>query len=295
MRQDELHKRLQDVNLDALPLDKQVGLFFKHTDLIRRFVGDRIIPVLQRRIKAGLNHTEEAIMLTYFRMYYWIDSLSRLSELRDFQAINAAARAIFELGLDMQLLVNDRTGSMGDKFHAFRSVHMFAVARKCTRFCDGASSTASPAHDDMRQLLAKPNEDKRVETLRRKHWGLNNKGELIEPGHWTGMDARKRAKELDKLLGPEHEKEYVEDYARLSWHVHSGSLGFANLPLTYFKSVFATAHGIARHKFTEATQACVQAMHIDDALSGWEEELGNLEAQLLISTWEQHRSQGGDG
>jgi hypothetical protein len=290
-------ERFEVMDAGDLPVEKQMEVMFKATDLISDFAEKVVVPVLKGVMNPS--RREEAITRTYFRMYLWLDCLGRLNKLSDFQAVNAAARTIFELALDTLLLANDSKGNRIGQFYAFNDVERFRSARNAVEFFKAKSGTVPPEHIYLKELLERPNEETRVLNLRRKHWGVvkkgKKKGQPIQPAHWTGKDAKGRAHELDGLLGTDYERMYVEDYARFSWHIHSGLIGFANtLTPEYYMAVFGTAHAALKTMFRDATRACMNATKIDKTIPDWEAQLATRELDIIETACRECEKESGE-
>lgn len=65
------------------------------------------------------------------------------------------------------------------------------------------------------------------------------------------------------MLGPQYEELYIELYPFLSWHIHSGSTGYASLSADTFESAFGLMHSAIQRICLEATEICAHEMKID--------------------------------
>ena len=194
------------MQVQDLPIDKLIELMFKGTDMMRVFAKNEILPIIETL--QNLTKQEEAVRLVYFRMCLVLNSLSRLNRWSDFQLVNAAARTMFELAMDLLFLANDTDGKMVKRFFAFRDVERFRTGSLIVKFYEEERGESVPTeHRAIKQLVEKPGEKARVLKLRKKHWRHNKKTQKpIQPQHWTSMDNKARAKELDRLLGTDYEK-----------------------------------------------------------------------------------------
>ena len=119
-------EEIQQAEVTQLSVRQRVEAIYKGTDAISKFAEDVLVPVLRGQL--NLNNQENAVTGVYFRMCLWIRSLVAMNSRVHFQGAAAAARTLFELLLDIKLLVSDATGSMTDQFHAFPEVVRFRVA-----------------------------------------------------------------------------------------------------------------------------------------------------------------------
>jgi hypothetical protein len=269
---------------------QQLAVFVGATDAVRRFAHVHMVPVLLGQLQ--LSDEETPVVGTYLRMYQWIVAMCTLNDWRHYQPASAAARALFELGLDLQLLIADPTPNSAGQFHDFTEVERFRIARNCVEYCDSNAGACSSRHPAMRALLADATRVNRVQRACLKHgWTFKkgrNSGRPRPPGHWTARDTRARARLLDRLLGTSgHEASYVEDYSRLSWYVHPGFPGVAGVSAEGFQLSFIMAHAIATRLFMEATLLCAKRMHIDKVIPRLEAELGWWRAQAMLSALEE--------
>ncbi len=74
------------------------------TKEVVEFVQKEIIPVLNGQFK--LSDKESCVMGTFFRMHALASSLTRLNNKLDFNAIAIIARTLFEVLIDLKLLID---------------------------------------------------------------------------------------------------------------------------------------------------------------------------------------------
>lgn len=261
---------LEKADVSDLPIRKRVEAFYKGTDAISKFAESVIIPVLKGQL--NLNDREIAIVGTYYRMYAWISSMVAMNNPIYFQGAAAAARALFELLLDIKMLGTDQTSKSIQRFHAFPEVEKFRVAQKLVRFCDNHPNTIDRNLTTQRSFINSNERKRNIETSIRKHWGTTKEGKPNRPKHWTGKNIPARA----HVLGPEYEELYFEAYPLLSWYIHSGSTGYVGVTQEALQSCFGWSHIIAQKAFLEATLICAQEMKISLALEGLPNMLEDL-------------------
>lgn len=253
-----------------LPLRKQIESFFKGTDAIASFAKSVMIPILRGQL--NLNDKEKAITGTYFRMYAWIVSMVAMNSRIHFQGAAAAARALFELLLDMQMLSSDKTGSLVQKFTAFPAIETYFAAEKLVSFCDEHINLCKIDCTQQRTFITQPMKQSEINALIIKHWGKTKKGFPNRPEHWSGKHVRERARDL----GLSYEELYVEEYQLLSWYIHSGAAGHVNVPEKLFEIRFGLAHSLAQKIFLEATTTCAREMKITIAIDWFQDAIADL-------------------
>ena len=191
------------------------------------------------------HHTDvqAAILALYFRIFGHLRSLLILNEPAHFQAIAALTRSVFELGMDVELLVREDSGVRTDQFHAFHDVARYRAAGKVVRFYE--------EHGDLPgATIIKPQQEffdgeekaASMKVLVLSKWGKTKQGKPRWPYHWSGVDARERA----RRLGEEWEERYVRTHDFLNWQIHSGSVGVAGLQPVHFMALSALCLDIVR-------------------------------------------------
>ena len=108
------------------------------------FQNSHLKPLLQGLLSQSPR--EEIFVSLHCRLAAYISSLCRLNNPIHFQAIAAASRTIFEVGLDMALINKDSTNDSIDRLHAFTRIERYRVAKKVVDFF---SSNPIPANMDI--------------------------------------------------------------------------------------------------------------------------------------------------
>ena len=262
-------KEIQQAEVSKLSVAKRVEAFYKGTDAIQHFAKEVMIPVLKGQV--DLNDQERAVTGTYYRMYLWIQSLVSMNYWVHFQGAASGARCLFELLLDVKLLVQDSNGIMTARFHAFPEFDRFRVASQVVDYND-AHSNSSIKDQHQRKLINTPGKNQAIDQLAKQHWGTTKAGNPQRPSHWSGMNIRQRAIHL----GSKYEEFYIESYPLMSWSVHAGSGSYTNLDEDALTSCFGLSHRIAQRCFLEATELTATAMHIKEAVQGFNDILQDV-------------------
>jgi len=178
----------------------------------------------------------------YLRALAWIDSLTRLTESADFQAISSGARALLEICVDLTLLAHARADYPAANVLAWEeSVKLKASERILRRHPKDV-----PGHlRETARYAAR--EGDRIRAMRERLWGLDSKGRPHAPERWTGPGRSLEADAVaaDKLMSDGDFAEfYDERHAQLCWSTHgSGLAAVRNIPERYFPGVAAIAAG----------------------------------------------------
>ena len=114
---------------------------------------------------------------------------------------------------------------------------------------------------DRRMLAAKAQQ--RIENNHRTLWPSRKPGgRLSELKHWSDFTLAERT----RLLGEPFDAMYRFEYPRLSWYVHSGLTGVANLPAEFFPNLYGYARALAFSCYTHILESVIHEMKIDRAV-----------------------------
>jgi hypothetical protein len=134
--------------------------------------------------------------------------------------------------------------------------------------------------DQQRILVTDQVQRAEVERLILLHWGRNRAGNLSWPKHWSLFaDARARA----RAVGDIWEERYVRHYYQLSWHIHSGLTGVADLPREHFDRFSALAHKLATDVILDCYDIVGSELHLDRAIPEWADHLSFLRHVMGIA------------
>jgi hypothetical protein len=254
-----------------LPLGKQVESFYKGAHALSQFAESKMMPLLRGQLKP--NSKEQGLIVTYYRMWAWLKCMVAMNSSIHFQGAAAAARALFELLLDMELLSRDGTGELVRKFHGFPEAQVFRRAENIVSFTDKYRGKTDI--DDTQQRAFIGAKGKRAAILRgvAKVWGTTKKGKPHFADHWSGMSVRRRA----ETLGLKYRALHVQNYALLSYYVHSGLTGIRGFDEEGILVIFGLSHSLAQKSFLDATIICAREMRLSEAIQGFDRILQEAE------------------
>lgn len=271
--------------MDSRQLSRQIHVdaFYAGTQACYQFAKNRIIPILECQLQ--LNKKEQAMVYTYYRMVLWMSTLVVLKGVAHFQAVAAATRALFELVLDMMILYKDQNGDFVDRFHAFPEVEKFRVAELTVQHCNQNRGKTRLNDIQRRRFLSRTGRRSAIQNKKVKYWGKNKKGQPKKSiCHWTGKNVKTRAKELSF----EYLEEYLETYPIMSWHLHSGSTGYAGLDKDSFQTLFALCHSLAQRSFLNATRICAKEFCMSLVIDNLDDILQSLKLKPGEVLLEEH-------
>lgn len=223
-------------------------------------------PVLQNLI----NQTprERSFLSLFYRVVGYIASIWRLNSPAHVQAIAGSARSLFELGVDIALFRQDQSNESLERIESFTRVERYRVAMKLVDFYAAHPLPRDLNINEQRRVAADTAERDSVETLIERYWGRDRRGDLIWPKHWSRFqEARGRARQL----GGEWEERYVRHYYMLSWHIHAGLAGVADLPRETFDAFAALAHQLATDIALDCYQMAGEELHLAAAIPNWQD------------------------
>ncbi len=210
------------------------------------------------RIDAASAQTpaEQCTIGTYLRTLANVRTLVTLKDASSFQAIAMIARALFEFAVDIRLQQQVADGA--DKAMAFVDVEKLRAAR---RFVENAAKTGDEC--DIHEKFIKEREAE-IETKWQTYWPGQKR-----PPHWSGMDLRSRV----KLLGAPFDAMYDAHYKELSWYVHTGLTGVANLEAQVFPLICGTSYEVAIESYRETLRAVIEQLNLRAADADIEKKL----------------------
>ena len=182
---------------------------------------------------------------------------------------------MLELAVDVHLLEADASAESPDRVTAFTRVERFRVARKTVDFFSTRNPPTDFSLQQQRALSSDPAEIAEVEALVERYWGRNRNNDLNWPKHWSRFpEARGRAQQAGAIW----EERYVRSYYRLSWHIHSGMAGSANVPIEAFEIFSAEAHRLIADSVLDCYRVLGSELQIASSLDTWPQDLEYLEA-----------------
>jgi hypothetical protein len=219
---------------------------------------------------------EEAVLGFLYRAIGYLTAIRRLDAPVFVQSVAAAARSLFELGLDVHVFIADSAPDSLSRLLAFTRIERYRAAKNVVEFYAQREVPAElrTSLEQQRQHVADQVEQATVERLVREHWGTTRNGRPNWPRHWSRYaDVRSRASHA----GPIWEERYIQHYYMLSWHVHSGLTGVANMPASAFDAFGVEAHRLATAVVVDCYRRVGALLHLEQAIADWPRHLEFLE------------------
>jgi hypothetical protein len=255
------------MSIDNLSIDFKSNVFYGVSKSIHVLSKEKVIPVLRHQFK--LSNSEMAVVGIYFRIHGWLESVSLMNTIACFQGVAAAARSIFELVLDLEMLINDPTGERLKKFNAFPVMDRADAAEKCLNFFKKNKQTPQIFREE--HLVGAIVSNKvEVDKNRIELWNQPEHGKVK---HWSGVnDIRKRAKGVSQ----EYENLYIEFYPLLSWSIHPGSTLYGGKSTEALQSYFRFSHGFVIRSSANAIRMVSRVFHLAKVIQSLDIYLNEL-------------------
>ncbi len=208
---------------------------------------------IRKKIQGVLSPTEREICFigNYYRGAANIESIVALNQLTHLQAIAAVARGLFEMAVDVALI--NRLPQSIEKMLALIEVEKLRSAEAVIAF-KTANPSAQVDIGTFEQFVKM--EGPRIIARREFLWPKSP-----DVQHWSLLKLQKRA----EMLGEPFHEIYAVEYPRLSWYIHSGLTGVANLSAASLDLMAGIAFTIAMKSYMEIMTAIIHEFKLDKA------------------------------
>lgn len=275
---EDLYAQLISTPVSDMPMRELADASYKATDATRLFADQVMVPVISGQIR--LNEYEKAFKGLYYRMVAWIRTIIALNHFVNYQGTAAAARSLFELLIDIKLLINGREEMLA-KYNAFFPIEKYRVAKNIVEYCDGHPE-AEMEVDNFKQILKEGPSKEEIRRMIVDTYGTTKRGNPKQVRHWSGINSViERAK--DERVGLYHI--YVELYAILSWHIHSGGVWHAEASEDAIIASFGRSHLLAQTAFLSASRLVAVELHMTSAIEWLHDaidDLGYAQGRVLV-------------
>lgn len=190
---------------------------FRASLAIGRFIADDVAPLVRSAVDRS-DPLQDTCAAYLDRVGGWLRSVGKLNQTSDFQAIDAAARSLFEIVIDLTVLLHDRTCPV-QKMVDWEQWARFKRDKNTVEVLSGTTDT----HELARLAIA----EGRVQNFSGFISTLRAKWRWPRFGRWTGRDLFADAEQCDKLTSSEHGKHYRLRFMELCWNTHGSA--FAGL------------------------------------------------------------------
>ncbi|NQS89227.1 hypothetical protein HQ584_05505 [Patescibacteria group bacterium] len=240
----------------------------------------RAIESITRSSNKSLTKKEEHLIQLYQRVCLWIKSVKVLNNAVHFQAVTSIARSVFELLVDIKLLIDDNPKDAVARIDAFIQMERFRKAEDYTDF-----KKKNPGLEYIKNLKRdifanKAGESDRIKKLKEKYWG-KGKGRIE---HWSGWGTKCR---LQKA-GKKYELLYYESISLWNWYVHSAGLtGTKGISSDGLKAVFGKALENIVDIFCDTTEFVAKELKLKPAMPEFDKWIQRIRTAVGMVILEQ--------
>lgn len=210
-------------------------LFFQRAQFLAQYMRSQVYPLLVQAQKQS--DRQRCLEGMFLRALAWMQSLAKLDQPTDFQAIAACNRALLEIAVDMVLLYHDKTNGSTEQLEWWEQSAKLHVAENLVKFYEDAGKPVPSEYQPQVEFIQQ--QKTKIDQQRSTLWP--HKGNKPKhPPRWTGdRDLLSDIREADKLHGMEVqqvlkvtlEEFYATEYRRMSWYIHGSTLaGIRNVP-----------------------------------------------------------------
>jgi hypothetical protein len=165
----------------------------------------------------------------WIRAYLWMQTLSKLNDPLDFQAIAVGNRALLEILVDLILLHHDKTYEMAAKMFWWAESEKLKGSEQIIAFYADQGLDIPDEYDAQKEFYTTKKTN--IEIMRKTHWP-DRKTPTKHPDRWTGnSNLFEDVERADQLYGSVVNAEirttlveyYRTQYRKMNWQIHSGS------------------------------------------------------------------------
>jgi len=222
---------------------------------------------------------KDAILIAlYMRVYLWVKTVKALGDTIYFQAIASAARSIFDILVDIKLLIDDNPPEAAERIDAFIEIEKFRLASEYLLFKKNNPKLKYIGDSAKEAFVNKPGQAERVKNLRERYW-LKANGRIE---HWSGFGTKKRC----EIAGKKYELLYYESFKLWSWYVHpAGLTGFKLLSPDGYKAIFGRALDRILDLTCDITELIARHLKLIEGMpefDNWMEKIRAVPGRVMI-------------
>ena len=211
---------------------------------VAKYVREKARP----RLDGILQPSQREVLLRgiFLRSLCWMETLTRLDRVQDFQAVSTAARSLLEACVDVVLIDHDATGQLTAKMADWVTSAKFLMSKELVKFYKERKQCVPDQYEPLKCYYE--GNKASVLALRAKHWGS------IHPQRWTNCALLSDCRSADSLepirvpaeLGMPLAEFHETEIRRFNWYVHgSGAAMLEALPhLRSFLSALWASTGV---------------------------------------------------
>lgn len=260
---------------------------FQGSQIVSQYMKDRYPLIEAVIIKSEAGHREASIKGLWMRAYAWMQTLGKLNDPLDFQAISVGNRALLEITVDLVLLHHDKTNESGWKIFQWNVSEKMKASEQIVNFYREQGLNVPDRYEA--QEIFYRDEKSIVDNIRVTLWpNKKNPGKPVHPDRWTGNgslfdDVVKADHLYGSVIKADIDSTLVEyyrtEYRKMNWRIHSGVAGFWNQPPQSYNLLCGFALKWCADFAMLCTKIILNDFGFDVALNGLKEEWENIKSQ----------------
>jgi len=229
------------------------------------------------------------------RAHAWMQTLLKLNDPLDFQAMSVANRALLEITVDLVLLHHDKTNASGWKMHWWGESQKMKSAEQIIRYYE-SNALAVPDEYEAQVNFVRDSKAS-VDHIRKSLWpNKKDPNRPMHPGRWTGngnlIDDIVTADQfygsvVQADLGSTLTEYYRTEYPKMNWRIHSGVAAFWNQPPQSFNLVSAFAFKWCADFGMLCTKMVLSDFGFDSVIAGIQDEWENIRRQRDLLSFQE--------
>ncbi len=260
---------------------------FQGAQVVFQYMKDRYPLIQAVIIKPETGHREASLRGLWMRAYAWLQTITKLNDPLDYQAISAGNRALLEITVDLILLHHDKTNEAGWKMFQWKNSEKMKAAEQILNFFNEIGVSV-PDQYEAQEIFCR-NEKHIIDNARVALWpNKKNPGKPVHPDRWTGSsNLFPDIEKADQLFSPAIKNEigstlveyYRTEYRKMNWHIHSGVASFWNMPPEFFNMASGFGFKWCADFAMLCTKIILNDFGFDIAIDGLKQEWDSIKAQ----------------
>jgi hypothetical protein len=257
---------------------------------VAKYMREKVRP----RLDGVLSPTQRESLAVgiFLRSLCWMETLSRLDHVQDFQAVSTGTRFLLEACVDLVLINHDDDGKLSAKMSDWASSAKLAMSQELVKFYEARNQSIPEQHEPLK-FFYEANKSS-VPFLRSKHWGGKH------PQRWTHRRLLSDCQAADLLepiripaeLGMSLAAFHETEIRRLNWLVHgSGIAILENAPEPWYFNTCALGFQWSSDLAVLISALTMKTLRLDEAIEGMDSERNRLRDERHAALFEQLKNE----
>lgn len=243
----QTHGRYFGLNPEDLPNQMDIGNskafatgLFQGAQIVAQYMKDRYKFISEAEGISETGYKTGCIKRLWLRAYLWMQTLERMNDPLDFQAISVGNRVLLEILVDLILLHHDKSHELAAKMFWWGESEKLKASEQIVTFY-AEKGLSVPDEFEAQEIFYKTRKSE-IENMRRNLWPTR-KNPTSHPDRWTGnRNLFQDIERADQLYGSVVEAEigsalveyYRTQYRKMNWRIHSGVASLGDQPAEAF-------------------------------------------------------------